>query len=114
MRCLRKQWRNRITRLGLEKIAGQFPSSLSGGERQRLAVARSLLCGKRVLFLDEPTAALDEENKKAVFALLERLGKDMLIICSTHDEEAMDYADSIIRIDKEKQWIQFESCRSEM
>lgn len=91
-----------LARFGLEKIEGQYPSSLSGGERQRLAIVRSLLRGKKVLFLDEPTAALDEENKKAVFDLLGQLGKDILIICSTHDEEAVDYADNIIRIDKEQ------------
>ena len=46
------------------------PSKLSGGEKQRVAIARALAGSPSVILADEPTAALDSENGKAVMALL--------------------------------------------
>lgn len=89
-----------LQRFGLMQTADQFPSTLSGGERQRLALARAYLARKKILFLDEPTASLDEENKKAVFALLQALKEDTLIICSSHDAVARDYADETVLFQK--------------
>jgi len=53
-----------------------------------------------ILFFDEPTAALDRENKVIIFKTLEKLKKNKLIICSSHDDEAMIYADEIIDFNK--------------
>lgn len=89
-----------LKRFGLAEAGNQYPATLSGGERQRLAFARACLSGKKVLFLDEPTASLDEENKKAVFELLHRMKQDTLIICSSHDAVAKDYADETIAFEK--------------
>ena len=86
---------------GLEGKEKQDPLSLSGGEKQRLALVRSLLKGRRILLLDEPTAALDEANKEAVFRLLRQLSKDRLIICASHDAKARDYADVILLFSKD-------------
>ena len=95
-----KQVEAALARFGLSDTANQYPSTLSGGERQRLAMARAWLSGKKVLFLDEPTASLDEENKKAIFDLLNELKRDTLIICSSHDAVAKEYADEIIPFSK--------------
>jgi ABC-type multidrug transport system ATPase subunit len=91
-----------LEEFGLLKIKDSMPVTLSGGERQRLALARSLLTKKKTLFLDEPTASLDRDNKIAVFEQLKKLSRDMLIICATHDGEADRYADQIIRFEKSK------------
>ena len=91
-----------LTRVSLADKLLQYPSTLSGGEKQRLALARALLSGKRVLLLDEPTAALDDENKKSVLRLISCLSVEMLIICSTHDEKAKEYTDKIIVFTKSK------------
>lgn len=85
-----------LDRFSLGEKAGQMPGTLSGGEKQRLAIARAMLNGKKVLFLDEPTAALDEGNKTAIFELLSGLKRNVLIICSSHDGQAKCYADQII------------------
>ncbi len=85
-----------LSRFGMGEKALQYPPTLSGGEKQRLALARAVMKGKRVLFLDEPTASLDAENKTSVFRLLRELSESMLIICSSHDAQAKNYADEII------------------
>ena len=89
-----------LDKVGLSEKAMQYPATLSGGEKQRLALARSLLGEKKILFLDEPTASLDEDNKRTVFKALGEIKNDILIICSSHDAEAVDYADEVIRFEK--------------
>lgn len=91
-----------LEQFGLGGKEKQYPSTLSGGERQRLSIIRSILSAKHVLFLDEPTAALDEENKLRIFELLSFISKSCLVICSSHDIEAKIYADSIIEFSKHK------------
>lgn len=81
---------------GLEDKRSQYPRQLSGGEKQRLAVLRMLLAHKPVLFLDEPTASLDQENKLALLRMLDTLKQTHLIVCCTHDEEARKFADDIL------------------
>ena len=90
-----------LERFNLKATKDQMPGTLSGGERQRLAIIRALLQGKKILFLDEPTAALDEENKHQVFEFLNEIKKDTLIICSTHDKAAEKYADHILIFEKD-------------
>ncbi len=91
-----------LNRFGLGDKCEQRVTTLSGGERQRLAIARSLLNKKKVLILDEPTAALDQDNKTGIFELLSELKKDILVICSSHDVQASAYADETVFFSKEK------------
>ncbi len=102
--CLVSEDRDRIammlSRFGLSDVAEQSPATLSGGERQRLSIVRALLSQKKILFLDEPTASLDEANKIAVFELLQSIKKDTLVICSSHDHLAQNYADEMILFQK--------------
>ena len=92
--------RESLARFGLGEKADQLPPTLSGGERQRLALARALLKGRKILLLDEPTAALDEKNKRQIFELLKNLSGEVLILCATHDADALPYADDVIRFEK--------------
>lgn len=89
-----------LEQFGLTGAAKRLPDTLSGGERQRLAIARAIFSGKRVLLLDEPTASLDGENKRAVFELLASLKDRFLILCASHDEMAKAYADTVIAFEK--------------
>ena len=89
-----------LDRFGLLSKLREYPAKLSGGEKQRLAIVRSFMNGKRILLLDEPTASLDIENKIKVFELLSEIKDEVLIICSSHDQMSMDYADEIIKFEK--------------
>lgn len=89
-----------VERFYLGELLKQRPASLSGGEKQRFAIVRALLQKKKILFLDEPTAALDETNKREVFSLLKELKSEILILCATHDRIASQYADSVIHFNK--------------
>ena len=62
------------------------PSDLSGGEQQRVAIARALVKRPEILFADEPTGNLDQENTDQIAELLTELNRqDLTIILATHD-----------------------------
>ncbi|MFA5950679.1 MAG: ABC transporter ATP-binding protein [Hyphomicrobium sp.] len=87
--------------VGLGHRIHTYPSKLSGGEKQRVAIARSLAGSPSVILADEPTAALDSENGKAVMELLAEVAKDptRAVLAVTHDHRTLSYADRIIRIE---------------
>jgi len=87
--------------VGLGHRMHAYPSKLSGGEKQRVAIARSLAGSPSVILADEPTAALDSENGKAVMELLAEVAKDSsrAVLAVTHDHRTLQYADRIIKIE---------------
>lgn len=87
--------------VGLSHRINTYPGKLSGGEKQRVAIARSLAGRPSVILADEPTAALDGENGKAVMELLAEVAKDpsRAVLAVTHDHRTLGYADRIIRIE---------------
>jgi putative ABC transport system ATP-binding protein len=90
-----------LTAVGLAHRAKAFPAKLSGGEKQRVAIARALAGRPSLILADEPTAALDAENGRAVMALLAQVAKDpnRAVLAVTHDHRTLPYADRIIRIE---------------
>jgi ABC-2 type transport system ATP-binding protein len=75
-----------IDRVGLGPVAGTRVRRLSGGERQRLALALALAGDPEVLVLDEPTAGMDPEARRATRDLIAGLrGEGRTILLTTHD-----------------------------
>ena len=88
-----------LRELGLgEKELKKRPSKLSGGQRQRAAIARAMINSPKVLFADEPTAALDHENAFAVMEVLKEYSKNSLVLVITHDLSILKDADRVIEM----------------
>ncbi len=78
--------------IGLASRQHDFPDTFSGGMQRRLVVARALVHGPRVLFLDEPTTGLDPQSRRAVWEYITSLKAKMTIFLTTH---YMDEADAL-------------------
>jgi ATP-binding cassette, subfamily C, bacterial CydC len=86
--------------LGWETPVGAHGATVSGGQRQRLALVRALLAAPRLMVLDEPTAHLDRDSRRALVAdiLSATAGRATLLI--THDLEGLDQVDEIVVLDR--------------
>ena len=93
-----------IDAVGLKDKKKKFPSELSGGEQQRVSIARALSKKPRVLFLDEPTGALDEKTGRQVLDYIINLQKEQkfTMIMVTHNSNIADTADRIIKMNSGK------------
>jgi putative ABC transport system ATP-binding protein len=87
-----------VRSVGLDVPMDRRPSKLSGGQQQRVAIARALITRSDVMFLDEPTGALDTRTGRQVLGVLrqaaDRYGQTALMV--THDPVAASYADSVM------------------
>ena len=95
-----KEYVEIIKDLGLEDKLSKYPNELSGGEQQRVSIARALAKKPTVLFLDEPTGALDEETGRKILEYLLKL-KDkshFTMIMVTHNENIAELANKIIHV----------------
>ncbi len=86
----------------ISHLANAMPGELSGGELRRMAVIRAIVQNPDVLFADEPTGDLDDENTEKVLSALHafahRQGKAVLIV--THENDAQKYADRLLKMEK--------------
>jgi molybdate/tungstate transport system ATP-binding protein len=88
--------------LGLIHLLERKPEALSGGERQRVSLARALAAKPRVLLLDEPLSAVDEETRDEIAGLLKKVQREfgLTALHITHSRtEARQLADMMFRID---------------
>lgn len=70
--------------VGLEKVANRKVKQLSGGMVRRLGVAQALVHDPKILIMDEPTVGLDPEERLRFRQLMANLGRERVIILSTH------------------------------
>ncbi|PLS26492.1 ABC transporter ATP-binding protein [Bifidobacterium parmae] len=89
-----------LERLGVDGLAGCYPRELSGGEMRRVSIARALVNDPKLIIADEPTGDLDADSTTTVMRLLrERADSGVGVLMVTHDADAIDYADTVYRMD---------------
>lgn len=89
-----------IEAVGLSDKLRAKPSELSGGEQQRVCIARALAKKPKILFLDEPTGALDEATGRSVLDYISKLKAEhgFTVVMVTHNANIAEMADSVIRM----------------
>lgn len=87
---------NCLNEVGMMHRVKQYPLKLSGGEQQRISIARSLINNPSIIYADEPTGNVDEENEKNIITIFENIvkqGKSVIVI--THNEIYEKYVDNV-------------------
>lgn len=99
-----KDYKKYIEAVGLGNKIKKFPNELSGGEQQRVSIARALAKNPKVLFLDEPTGALDEKTGRLVLDYIIKLHKEQgfTMIMVTHNANIAETADKVIHMNSGK------------
>ncbi|HYI76490.1 MAG TPA: ABC transporter ATP-binding protein [Chryseolinea sp.] len=89
-----------LDRVGLSDRLHHYPSQLSGGEQQRVAMARAFITDPKILFADEPTGNLDEENATHITDLLFGMNteKGTTLVLVTHNLELAQRTQRILRM----------------
>jgi putative ABC transport system ATP-binding protein len=89
-----------LSRVGLADRVHHYPSQLSGGEQQRVAMARAFITDPKIMFADEPTGNLDEENadhiKELLFGMNKELGTTLVLV--THNLELAQRTQRILKM----------------
>ena len=88
--------------LGLAGKLHSFPNQLSGGERARVALIRGIINKPRILFADEPTGNLDEENASNLIKLLMKINKkyNQAIVITTHNPNVANIGNKKFKLEK--------------
>jgi len=89
-----------LGRVGLGDRLHHYPSQLSGGEQQRVAMARAFITSPKILFADEPTGNLDEENAIHITELLFGMNQEerTTLVLVTHNLELAQKTERIIQM----------------
>lgn len=93
---------NALEIVGMKDFAKKKIFALSGGQRQRVYIARALVSGAKMLFLDEPTASIDARGQIEIYEILRKIHKNGVgVLMISHDLNiAINYADKVTYINK--------------
>ena len=84
---------------GLDMPITEAGGGLSGGQRQLVSIARMMLRDPKMVFMDEPTANMDQNTEARVIAVLKEWLEGRTLLMSTHRPQLLEWADSIAVID---------------
>ena len=89
-----------LDRVGLSERMHHYPTQLSGGEQQRVAMARAFINSPKILFADEPTGNLDEENANHLTDLLFTLNREekTTLVLVTHNLELAKKTERVLQM----------------
>lgn len=89
-----------IEQVGLTPNIDKYPFQLSGGEQQRVSIARAVVKKPKIMFCDEPTGALDEENAKEILGVIQKLNETYktTVVLITHNPSISVMADRIVKL----------------
>jgi putative ABC transport system ATP-binding protein len=83
--------------VGIDEQLDRYPDSFSGGQQQRIAIARSVVGDRRVVFADEPTGALDTITSDQVVEVLAALARNgTAVVMVTHEPRFASWADRVV------------------
>jgi ABC-type multidrug transport system fused ATPase/permease subunit len=87
---------------GLDSPSGIEGSKLSGGQKQVIHILRCLGKNNKIVILDEPTSAIDIDNKDNIIKTIKELSKNKTLILITHDPKLLSLVNRIIKIESGK------------
>jgi simple sugar transport system ATP-binding protein len=114
-RAMRRQTAERLSQLGIDLPRLNRPVSyLSGGQRQAVAIARALIWARRILLLDEPTAALGVRQSRQVHDVIRRVrDQGVTVVLISHNiADVMSLSDRIIAMRLGRVEATFETART--
>lgn len=92
--------RELMHKLGISEIAEHDMNEVSGGQLQRACICRSLINNPKMIFADEPTGALNQQNSREVMKELNRINREgTTVMLVTHDMKVAAKSDRVLYIE---------------